>query len=53
MKKSYKEYLTSTKSLTIEKMQCIHESILREITGDVDAEEIYDELIETSTRIYK
>lgn len=53
MKTTYDEYLKSTKSLSFEKMKEIHKQILDEIKGDDDAQELYEELIETSTRYTK
>lgn len=50
MQLSYSEYLEQPKHLTVEQMEKIHCQILDEIAGDVDAEEIYDELVEKATR---
>jgi len=47
---SYEKYLTEPKSLTVEKMRMIHEQILTAIADDVDAKEIYEELIESATK---
>lgn len=50
MFQSYRTYINEPKSLTIEKMQQLHEEILNEIGNDEDAKELYGELIETATR---
>lgn len=47
---SYEKYLQEPKCLTVEKMRTIHEQILGEITDDVDAKEIYDEVIHNATK---
>ena len=47
---TYEEYLQGPKSLTLETMQDLHRQMIEEITGDDDAEEIYDELIAQATR---
>lgn len=46
---TYEEYLATPQSLTFGKMQELHALILGEISADADAQEIYDELIETAT----
>ncbi|MBO5372291.1 MAG: hypothetical protein J6A75_06190 [Lachnospiraceae bacterium] len=50
MQTTYEEYLTTPKSLTIENMQNIHQQMLAEIGEDTDAEEIYEEIIQTATK---
>lgn len=45
---TYEEYLSTPKSLTLEKMQEIHLQIISEISGDTEAEEIYEELMEAA-----
>lgn len=47
---SYQKYLTCEKALPVEKMHSIHEEILDEIQNDPDALELYEELIQISTR---
>lgn len=47
---TYGEYLEVSKAITFEKMQQLHEEILREIGNDEDGKELYGELIETATR---
>lgn len=47
---TYEEYLREPKSLSLETMQDLHRQMIEEITGDDDAEEIYDELIAQATR---
>ena len=50
MLNTYAEYLNTSKSLTLEKMQKIHEQMIVEIGNDEDALEIYDELLEKATQ---
>lgn len=47
---SYERYLQEPKSLTVEKMRDIHEQILNAIADDVDAKEIYEEVIGAATK---
>lgn len=47
---SYERYLHEPKYLTVEQMREIHEQILGEIADDMEAKEIYDELICTATK---
>lgn len=47
---TFKDYLSKPKSLAFERMEEIHDLILRDISGDPDAEELYGELIETAVR---
>lgn len=47
---TYEEYLKQPKALTFEKMQMIHAEMLAEIGADVEALELYDELIKIATR---
>ena len=42
---TYEEYLKQPKAIIFEKMQMIHAEMLAEIGTDVDALELYDELI--------
>lgn len=50
MQTNYEEYLLTPKSIPFEKMQMLHKEILAEISGDEDAEELFEELIECATR---
>ena len=50
MKTTYEEYLETPKSITMETMQLLHKQMLEEIAEDEDAEELYEELIESATR---
>ena len=47
---TYEEYLKQSKAITFEKMQTIHTEMIAEIGTDVDALELYDELIKIATR---
>ena len=47
---TYEEYLKQPKAITFEKMQMIHTEILAEIGVDVEALELYDELMKVVTR---
>ena len=47
---TYEEYLKQPKAFTFEKMQMIHAEMLAEIGADVDAMELYDELMKVATR---
>lgn len=47
---TYKEYLKSVKSLSLEVMQQIHEDMIDEIGNDEEALELYDDLVKTATR---
>ena len=47
---TYEEYLKQPKAIIFEKMQMIHAEMLAEIGTDVDALELYDELIKIATR---
>ena len=46
---TYEEYLKQPKAITFEKMQIIHAEMLAEIGADVEALELYDELMKVST----
>lgn len=47
---TYDEYLKQPKAITFAKMQTIHTEVIAEIGTDVDALELYDELIKIATR---
>ena len=47
---TYEEYLKRPKAITFAKMQTIHTEIIAEIGTDVDALELYDELMKVATR---
>lgn len=47
---TYEEYLKQPKAITFAKMQTIHTEMIAEIGTDVDALELYDELIKIATR---
>ena len=47
---TYEEYLKQPKAITFEKMQTIHAEMLAEIGADVEALELYDELMKVATR---
>lgn len=47
---TYEEYLNMERTLTIEDMQDIHHQMIADIGTDADAVEIYEELIDTSTK---
>ena len=47
---TYKEYLDTERSLTFEDMQDIHSQIIADVGTDADANEIYEELIDASTK---
>lgn len=47
---TYEEYLKQPKAISFEKMQTIHTEMLAEIGADVDALELYDELIKIAIR---
>ena len=47
---TYEEYLKQPKAITFGKMQIFHAEMLAEIGADVDALELYDELIKIATR---
>lgn len=49
MRSTYKEYLETQKSLTLEEMQELHEQLLSEIGTDPDALELYEDLVIAST----
>lgn len=43
-------YLTQPRSINLEKMQALHEDMIAEIGTDLEASELYDELIEKATK---
>ena len=45
---TYNDYLGSIKDIPIEECQRLHDEMATEIIGDPDAEELYEELIETA-----
>lgn len=47
---TYEEYLKQPKAIIFGKMQIFHAEMLAEIGADVDALELYDELIKIATR---
>ena len=47
---TYKEYLGQTKSLTFEEMNELQSKIISDITGDEEAVELYDELLEAAKK---
>ena len=47
---TYEEYLKRPKAITFAKMQTIHTEMIAEIGTDVDALELYDELMKVATR---
>ncbi len=47
---TYQEYLSQEKALTFEQMQQLHKEMLEEIGTDLEAANIYDELIEAANR---
>ena len=47
---TYEEYLDTERSLTIGDMQDIHSQIIADVGTDADAVEIYEELIDASTK---
>ena len=47
---TYEEYLNTERSLAIGDMQDIHSQIIADVGTDADAVEIYEELIEASTK---
>ena len=47
---TYEEYLHTECSLTLEKMQDIHNKMISDIGTDADAIEIYGELVDTATK---
>lgn len=47
---TYGEYLKQPKALTFEKMQMIHTEMLAEIGANMEALELYDELMKVATR---
>ena len=47
---TYEEYLKRPKAITFAKMQTIHTEMIAEIGTDVDALELYGELIKIATR---
>lgn len=47
---TYEQYLTKPKALSIEQMQIIHKQIMKDVGKDIDALELYDELIAIATR---
>lgn len=47
---TYKSYLPMEKSLSLEDMVKLHQEMVAEIGNDSDSIELYDELVETSTR---
>lgn len=47
---TYEEYLKQPKAITFEKMQMIHTEMLAEIGADMEALELYDELMKVATR---
>lgn len=50
MLNTYAEYLNTPKSLSVEKMQNLHELMIKEIGTDEDALDIYSELLEKATQ---
>ena len=49
MMTTYEEYLGMERTLTFEDMQDIHSQMIADVGTDVDAADIYKELIDTST----
>lgn len=47
---TYEEYLDMGRSLTFEDMQDIHSQMIADIGTDADARELYEELIDASTK---
>ena len=47
---TYDEYLKQPKAIIFEKMQTIHAEMLVEIGTDMEALELYDELMKVATR---
>lgn len=47
---TYEEYLKQSKAITFEKMQTIHTEMLAEIGADVEALELYNELMKVTAR---
>lgn len=47
---TYKEYLSTEKSLSMEEMVRLHQDMVSEMGADSDALELYDELVTTATR---
>ena len=47
---TYDEYLKQPKAIIFEKMQTIHTEMLAEIGADMEALELYDELMKVATR---
>ena len=47
---TYEEYLKQSKAITFEKMQTIHTEMLAEIGADVEALELYNELMKVAAR---
>lgn len=47
---AYEEYLTQPKAIRFEKMQTIHTEMLAEIGANMEALELYDELMKVTTR---
>lgn len=47
---TYKEYLDTERNLTFEDMQDIHSQMIADVGTDADAIEIYEELIDSSTK---
>ena len=50
---TYEEYLKQPKAITFEKMQTIHAEMLAEIGADVEALELYDELMKVAILLYQ
>lgn len=47
---TYQSYLQCQKSISVEKMQELHQEIINEIGQDDDAREIYEELLKNAVR---
>lgn len=50
---TYEEYLTLPKALSIDKMISLHRQIADEIGSDLDAIDLYDELLEAAVKYAK
>lgn len=47
---AYETYLSTPKSLNLDDMRSLHQTLISEIGNDSEAAEIYDELVETAVR---
>lgn len=47
---TFSYYLQQPRSLSLEKMQALHEELIAEVGVDTEASELYDELIEKATK---